>query len=119
MMRTVLFCLLSIFLLGETCLASAASASDPASADFQRQSGGYLTSSAFSVDPDRLDVILPPASVGEGDLLRFRPLRLNSDEYPILQACIDADCSKAQVVRAWNAYGYMGPYPVLTHNVRV
>jgi len=72
-----------------------------------------LTSSAFRIDPDRPGVILPPA----GDLLWIRPLRLNSDEYLILQKCIDADCSKAQVVRAWNAYGYMGPYPVLTNKV--
>jgi len=72
-----------------------------------------LIASAFRIDPDRPGVILPPV----GDLIWIRPLRLNSDEYLILQKCIDADCSKAQVVRAWNAYGYMGPYPVLTNKV--
>jgi hypothetical protein len=118
-MRTILICLLSIILLGETRLASAAGASDPANADFQRQWGGYRTSSDFRVDPDRQGVILPPAGVGAGDLLRIRPLRLNSDEYLFLQKCVDADCSKAQIVRAWNAYGYMGPYPVLTNKVPV
>jgi len=118
-MRAIHFCLLSLLLLGETLLASAAGVSSPANADFQDERGGYLISSDFKVDPDRPGVILPPASVRAGDLLRIRPLRVNSDEYLILQRCVDAVCSKAQVVRAWNAYGYMGPYPVLTNKVRV
>lgn len=72
-----------------------------------------LTSGAFRIDADRPGVVLPPS----GDLLWIRPLRLNSDEYLILQKCLDADCAKAEVVRAWNAYGYMGPYPVLSNKV--
>jgi hypothetical protein len=118
-MRALSLYLLSVFLLCGTLLASAATTSNPANSDFQRQWGGYLTSSDFKVDPDRPGVILPPASVRVGDLLWIRPLRLNADEYLILQKCVDANCSKAQVVRAWNAYGYMGPYPVLTNTVRV
>jgi hypothetical protein len=118
-MNAMRLCLLSVSLLCGTLLASAATASNPANADFQSQRGGYLTSSDFKVDPDRPGVILPPARVRAGDLLRIRPLRLNADEYLILQKCVDADCSKAQVVRAWNASGYMGPYPVLTNKVRV
>jgi hypothetical protein len=118
-MRAMHRCLLSVFLLCQTPLASAATAGSPADADFQVEWGGYLTSSDFKVDTDRPGVIFPPASVRAGDLLRIRPLRLNADEYLILQKCVDADCSKAQVVRAWNAYGYMGPYPVLTNKVRV
>jgi len=112
-------CLLPGLLLCATPPAWAAAAANPANADFQGQWGGYLISSAFRIDPDRPGVILPPASVRAGDLFSIRPLRLNSDEYLILQKCINADCSKAQVVRAWNAYGYMGPYPVLTNTVRV
>jgi hypothetical protein len=111
--------LLCVFLPCGTPPASAATTSNPANSDFQRQWGGYLTSSDFKVDPDRPGVILPPASVRVGDLLWIRPLRLNADEYLILQKCVDANCSKAQVVRAWNANGYMGPYPVLTNTVRV
>lgn len=118
-MRAMRLCLLSLFLLGGALLASAAGVSSPANADFRNESGGYLISSDFKVDPDRPGVILPPASARAGDLLRIRPLRINSDEYLILQKCVDAICSKAQVVRAWNAYGYMGPYPVLTNKVRV
>jgi hypothetical protein len=71
------------------------------------------------MDAARPEVILPPSSLREGDQLWIRPQRLNSDEYLILQRCLDAACAKTEVVRAWNAYGYMGPYPVLTHTVRV
>jgi hypothetical protein len=118
-MRALSLYLLSAFLLCGTLPASAATTSNPTSCDFQRQWGGYLTSSDFKVDPDRPGVILPPAGVRVGDLLWIRPLRLNADEYLILQKCVDANCGKAQVVRAWNAYGYMGPYPVLTNTVSV
>ena len=118
-MRALPVCFLPVLLLSGTVFASAAGASGTATADFQDQSGGYLISSDFTVDPDRPGVILPPASMHDGDLLRIRPLRLNPDEYLILQKCLDVVCSKAQVVRAWNAYGYMGPYPVLTNKVRV
>jgi len=118
-MRAVLVSLVAVFLLGRTPPAVAAVATDPADGDFQRQWGGYLTSSEFRVDPDRAGVVLLPAGVLAGDLLRIRPLRLNSDEYLFLQKCLDAKCSKTQVVRGWNAYGYMGPYPVLADTVRV
>jgi hypothetical protein len=118
-MKAVHLCLLPGLLICATVHAWAAAAADPANAEFQGQSGGYHISSAFRIDPDRPGVLLPPASVRAGDLLWIRPLRLNSDEYLILQKCINADCSKAQVVRAWNAYGYMGPYPVLSNKVRV
>jgi len=109
-MRTVLVTLLAV---------AASMAAVTVHADFERHWGGYLTSSDFRVDAERPGVILLPAGVLAGDLLRIRPLRLNSDEYLVLQKCLDAECSKAQVVRAWNAYGYMGPYPVLTNTVRV
>src|ERR1700758_1941798 len=75
----------------------AAAAVNPANAEFQGPWGGYLISSAFRIDPDRPGVIRLPASVRAGDLIWIRPMRLNSDEYLILQKCIDADCSKAEV----------------------
>jgi hypothetical protein len=118
-MRALSLYLLSVSLLCGTLPASAVTTSNPANSDFQRQWGGYLTSSNFKVDSDRPGVILPPAGAREGDLLWIRPLRLNTDEYLILQKCVDANCSKAQVVRAWNANGYMGPYPVLTNKVNL
>jgi hypothetical protein len=100
-------------------LVSAAADALPASAEFQEHWSGFLTSNAFRVEADRPRVILPPASLRDGDQLLIRPQRLNSDEYLILQHCLDADCTKAEVVRAWNAYGYMGPYPVLTRAVQI
>jgi hypothetical protein len=81
--------------------------------------GGYLVSANFTVDPERHTVISPPAEAGAGDLLSIRPLRLNADEYLVLQKCYSDDCSEAQVVRAWNAFGTMGPYPILSNKVPI
>jgi hypothetical protein len=106
-------------LLSAAMPALAATVAAPADADFQTEWGGYRSSNAFSEDSSRPGVIVPPAAIRAGDLLRIRPLRINADEYLILQECVLPDCSKAQVVRAWNAFGYMGPYPVLNNKVRV
>src|ERR1700688_243963 len=111
--------LLAGLLLSAMTQAGVVPDANPANAEFREQSGGYLVSSAFSEDADRPGVIQPPAGLSAGDLLWIRPLRLNSDEYLILQKCMDAECSKARVVSAWNAYGYMGPYPVLSNKVSV
>jgi hypothetical protein len=81
--------------------------------------GGYQILNHFTVDPERHTVISLPADTRAGDLLRIRPLRLNADEYLVLQKCNSADCSAAQVMRAWNAAGIMGPYPVLSNKVRI
>jgi hypothetical protein len=98
--------------------AAAAPEADDACPTFKPGSGGSLVSVAFSVDAERHAVISPPqCAAGGEELLWIHPLRLNPDEYLILQKCASADCSKAEVVRAWNAYGVMGPYPVLTHKI--
>jgi hypothetical protein len=86
---------------------------------FAATSGGYQISTAFDVDAERHAVISPPTCLGNDDLLSIRPLRLNPDDYLILQKCSAQDCSKSEVVRAWNTFGPMGPYPVLTKNIRV
>jgi hypothetical protein len=112
-------CLLSALLLSATAQAWAAPEPDPSHSDFQRHWGGYLIATDFNTDSGPPGVIRPPANLRDGDLLLIRPLRLNRDEYLILQQCLDLACSKAQVVRAWNAYGYMGPYPVLGDKVPV
>jgi hypothetical protein len=65
------------------------------------------------------DAIVPPACLRRGDWLWIRPLRLNPDEYLILQKCDPADCTRAQVVRAWNFRGYMGPYPVPNERIPI
>jgi hypothetical protein len=86
---------------------------------FAAHYAGYQTSNEFTIDPQRQGVILPPAGAGAGDLLWIRPLRLNGDEYLVLQRCNSADCTGAQVVRAWNASGPMGPLPILSNKVRL
>jgi len=86
---------------------------------FSKEEGGYRISTAFSVAGERHNVITPPACLRAGDLLSIRPLRLNSDEYLVLQKCKPSDCAQAEVVRAWDSRGYMGPYPVLTDKVPI
>jgi hypothetical protein len=99
--------------------AATAPEADGACATFKPGPGGALISAAFSVDAERHRVISPPQCARSGELLWIHPLRLNPDEYLILQRCTSADCSKAEVVRAWNSYGTMGPYPVLTDKIAV
>jgi hypothetical protein len=81
--------------------------------------GGYQIFNQFTADPQQHTVISPPPDARSGDLLWIRPLRLNADEYLVLQKCSLADCSKAQVMRAWNAGGAMGWYPILSNKVRI
>jgi len=119
--RSTLFAML-LPLLGVTALAwpmpaAAAPEGEGACPTFKPASGGSLISVAFSVDAERHAVISPPRCAGGEELWWIHPLRLNPDEYLILQKCASPDCSKAEVVRAWNSYGTMGPYPVLTPKI--
>jgi hypothetical protein len=84
---------------------------------FATQYAGYQISNEFTIDPQRHGVISPPTGAVTGDLLWIRPLRLNGDEYLVLQRCNSPDCSDAQVLRAWNALGSMGPLPILSNKV--
>jgi hypothetical protein len=109
--------LLGVIALALHTAAAAAPEGEGACETFKPGSGGALVSVAFSVDAERHAVISPPRCAGGAELLWIHPLRLNPDEYLILQKCASQDCSKAEVVRAWNSYGYMGPYPVLTPKI--
>ena len=100
-------------------LAWSASAPTAPATGFTAHHGGYLIATDFTVDTERHGVISPPAEARAGDLLRIHPLRLNPDEYLLLQKCTSADCSKAEVVRAWNSRGYMGPYPVIANKITI
>jgi hypothetical protein len=86
---------------------------------FATQHAGYWISNEFTIDPERHSLISPPAGTGAADLLWIRPLRLNGDEYLVLQKCSSADCADAQVLRAWNAFGPMGPLPISSNKVRM
>lgn len=99
--------------------ATAPEAQAGACETFTAGSAGSLVSVAFSVDAARHAVISPPQCARGEEVLWIHPLRLNPDEYLILQKCTSADCSKAEVVRAWNSNGTMGPYPVLTPKIEL
>jgi len=51
--------------------------------------------------------------------LSIRPLRLNNDEYLVLQSGTSPECTEPQVVRAWNASGHMGPDPVTSNKIPI
>jgi hypothetical protein len=114
--------LLSLLVLSGTAVPALVGTPSPAAdaggcAVFSAAFGGYQLSASFALDAERHAVISPPACLRAGDLLSIRPLRLNPDEYLVLQKCNRADCTQAKVVRAWNSAGYMGPYPVLTDTI--
>ena len=100
-------------------LLSGAATTFATESHFIRQFGGYLVSTDFSVDSKNHTVISLPPTERRGDLLRIRPLRLNNDEYLILQRCTSQDCSRAQVLRAWNALGHMGPDLVTSNKIPI
>lgn len=75
---------------------------------YARQYGGYLISGDFKVDQRMPFVVFPAQALVKGDILSVRPINLNEDEYLVLQECASADCSKARIVRVWNAGGATG-----------
>jgi hypothetical protein len=100
-------------------LSSLAATTPAAEKQFTPQFGGYLVSTDFRIDNDSHAVIYLPAEARSGDLLSIRPLRLNNDEYLILQKCNSPDCTQAQVVRAWNALGHMGHDLITSNKIRI
>jgi hypothetical protein len=109
----------SQLLLFGTLAAWAATTSGAEKTQFSSQFGGYQASTDFTVDSKDHAVISLPVGARPGDLLSIRPLRLNNDEYLILQKCSSPDCTEATVVRAWNALGHMGPYPMTSNKIPI
>ena len=70
--------------------------------------GGYLMSGDFKVDPRMPTVVFPAQALVKDDILSVQPLRLNDDEYLVLQECAASDCHQANLVRVWNAGGALG-----------
>jgi hypothetical protein len=106
-------------LLFGTLAAWAATTSGAEKPRFSSQYGGYWVSTDFTVDSKDHAVISLPVGARSGDLLSIRPLRLNNDEYLILQRCKSPGCTEPQVVRAWNASGHMGPDPVTSNKIPI
>lgn len=71
--------------------------------------GGYVISGDFKVDPRMPYVVFPARALVKDDILSVRPLRLNDDEYLVLQECAVADCSRAHLVRVWSYAGALTP----------
>jgi hypothetical protein len=71
--------------------------------------GGYVISGDFKVDPRMPYVVFPAQALVKDDILSVRPLRLNDDEYLVLQECAVADCSLAHLVRVWGHTGALTP----------
>jgi hypothetical protein len=67
--------------------------------------GGYDVSSDFRVDPRMPTVVFPAQALVKGDVLSIEPVRINDDEYLVLQECAQADCAMASVRRVWNHLG--------------
>ncbi|MGA9335289.1 MAG: hypothetical protein WBV39_13505 [Rudaea sp.] len=80
---------------------------------WEQRHGGYLISSNFKVDPHMSAVIYPAEAFQRGDILSVQLTQMKDDEYFILQECVSDPCTKAHILRAWNAYGAMG---VTAHN---
>lgn len=78
-------------------------------APYTEHHGGYLISDDFKVDPRMPYVVFPTHPMVKGDVLSVRPLRLDDDEYLVLQECAVADCSKAHAVRVWGHAGALTP----------
>lgn len=78
-------------------------------APYTEHHGGYVISGDFKVDPRMPYVVFPALALVKDDILSVRPLRLNDDEYLVLQECAVADCSQAHLVRVWGDAGALTP----------
>jgi hypothetical protein len=116
-MRVYRSCRWNQLLLFGTLAAWTATVSGAESTQFSNPYGGYRVSTDFTVDRNHT-VISLPVGARPDDLLSIRP-RLNDDEYLVLQKCNAPDCSEATVVRAWNAFGYMGPDLIASNKIPV
>ncbi len=70
--------------------------------------GGYLNSGDFKVDDRMKAVIFPAEAFKKDDIINVQIIQILRDEYFVLQECISADCTQAQVVRVWNVSGALG-----------
>jgi hypothetical protein len=75
---------------------------------WEERHGGYLISSNFEVDPKMSAVVYPAEAFQKDDILSVRLTQMKDDEYFVLQECISLDCTQAQILRVWNAYGALG-----------
>ena len=70
---------------------------------YSSQHGGYLISGDFKVDPRMPAVVFPAQALVKDDILSIEPIRLQDNEYLVLQECASADCHQASLVRFWKS----------------
>jgi len=76
---------------------------------YTEQHGGYVISGDFKVDPRMPYVVFPALALVKDDILSVQPIRLNDNEYLVLQECAAGDCSQAHLVRVWGHTGALTP----------
>ena len=72
---------------------------------WEERHGGYVISSNFTVDPHMSAVIYPAEPFQKDDILSVRTMQMKDDEYFVLQECASSDCTRARILRVWNAHG--------------
>jgi len=72
---------------------------------FEVHRRGYDVSSNFVVDPKMSAVIYPAEAFLKNDVIDVRPLRMEPDEYFVLQECSSLDCTQGHVLQVWVARG--------------
>ena len=70
---------------------------------------GYVISGNFKVDPRMPYVVFPARALVKDDILSVHAVHLNDDDYLVLQECAAADCSRAHLIRVWDANGALTP----------
>jgi hypothetical protein len=63
--------------------------------------GGYQISGNFTVDPKMHAVIFPVEAFQANDIINVQIVQMLHDEYFVLQECVSADCTQAEIVRVW------------------
>jgi hypothetical protein len=104
-------CLLSLSVLAQTdpSLPQTNLPGITVTAPYTSAHGGYLISGDFKVDPRMPSVVFPAQPLVKDDILSIQPLRLEDNEYLVLQECARTDCREAHIVRVWNADGATDP----------
>lgn len=70
---------------------------------YSSESGGYLISGDFRVDPRMPSVVFPAQPLVKDDILSIEPIHLQDNEYLVVQECASTDCHEASLVRYWNS----------------
>jgi hypothetical protein len=63
--------------------------------------GGYQISGNFHVDEKMHAVIFPVEAFQANDIINVQIVQMLHDEYFVLQECVSADCTQAEITRVW------------------